>query len=310
MARSKKKTKPRKKKSSAVINFRKVILFFLLTLLVVFSVFTAGYVIFFRTVFAQEIPVSSKKAFIFEEPDPPPHKEMGQEPQEKSSNVEKQLPKVAIIIDDLGYHEQVGNELLNFPFELTYSFLPFAPFTSIQENFAFSSGKIVLLHLPLEPKDLHWDSGPGTLFLTDSPELQKIKFKQDMAAVPHAIGVNNHMGSRYTENQQAMTLLLKEIRKQSLFFIDSFTTAGSVGLQVALELGVPASRRHVFLDNTRSEDKICSQLRKLVKVAGVQSTAIGIAHPYPETYRALKKCVPQYTGKVDFVNVTAIIESY
>ncbi len=207
-------------------------------MLVAVSVFAAGYVIFFRTVFAGEISTAVKSGIVFEEPDPPVHEDPITDIPDKKPLLEKQLPKVAIIIDDLGYHEKIGNKFLNFPIELTYSFLPFAPHSEKQEKTAFNSEKTVILHLPLEPKDPQWDPGPGALLLTDSLELQKNKLDQALAAVPHAVGVNSHMGSGYTESTEKMKSLLQYIRAKDLFFIDSFTTAKSVGLQMAQELGL------------------------------------------------------------------------
>ena len=186
MPPTKKKPRPRKKakKPAGFFSIKKVVLFFFLTMLVVVSVFAAGYVIFFRTVFAGEIPTNPQSGIVFEEPDPPDHEEPVSDLPDEGTLPEKKLPKVAIIIDDLGYHELIGDKLLNFPITLSYSFLPFAPHTGKQELFAFNSGKTVLLHLPLEPKLPHWDPGPGALLLSDSPELQKEKFEQALDAVP------------------------------------------------------------------------------------------------------------------------------
>ena len=282
-------------------------MFFFLTVMVVVSVFAAGYVIFFRTVFAQEIPPGFKNGIVFEEPDPPIPKEQFTESGDKGRLLHEELPRVAIIIDDLGYHEQVGDELINFPLELTYSFLPFAPFTREQESAAFYSGKTVLLHLPLEPKDPHWDPGPGTLFLADSPQLQKEKFDQDLAAVPHAVGVNNHMGSSYTEDRMVMRRLIQLIGDNSLFFVDSFTTAASVGQQIAQEAGIKTARRHIFLDNEMDQVKICEQLGILVDLAEKQGQAIGIGHPHQVTADALHRCTEQYSSRVQYVSIAKLL---
>jgi len=307
MARSKKKTRSKKKKLSHFFSVRKLIVVFFFAVMVLLSMFAAGYVIFFRTVFAQDIPPGLNNGFVFEEPDPPIHQEQISEGGDQKRIGQGELPMVAIIIDDLGYHQRVGSELLNFPLELTYSFLPFAPFTREQESKAFYAGKTVLLHLPLEPKDSQWDSGPGTLFLADSPELQKEKFGKDLAAVPHAVGVNNHMGSRYTEDRKVMKRLLLLIDYNSLFFVDSFTTAASVGQQVARELGIKTARRQVFLDNILDLNKICEQLEILVNLAEKQGQAIGIGHPHQLTADALLKCAGQYSSRVQYVNVDRLL---
>jgi len=307
MAGSKKKTRSKKKKSSRFFSVRKLVMVFFLTAMVLLSMFAAGYVIFFRTVFAHEIPSGFNNGVVFEEPDPPTHAEPTAEGAGHPRVLQEELPMVAIIIDDLGYHQKVGAEFLNFPLELTYSFLPFAPFTGEQESLAFYSGKTVLLHLPLEPKDAQWDPGPGALFLKDSPDVQKEKFEQDLAAVPHAVGVNNHMGSRYTEDRVAMKRLLQLIDYNSMFFVDSFTTASSVGQEVAGEIGIKAARRHVFIDNKLDLDEICDQLDNLVGLAEKQGKAIGIGHPHQLTVDALLKCAGKYSSRVQYVSIARLL---
>ena len=310
MARQVKKRKLKKKKKSSPkgVVFRKLLLVLFFTAIVLFSLCTAGYVIFFRTVFAGESQPAGNNDIVFEEPDPPSHEVTAVFPDERESVPGRQLPQVAIIIDDLGYHKKVGDDFLDFPIELTYSFLPFAPYTEKQEKIAFFSGKTVLLHLPLEPRGKEWDPGPGALFLSDSTEQQKRKFEQDLALVPHAVGVNNHMGSRFTSDISAMTEVLMFIKENGLFFVDSFTSADSKGWETAMELKVRTARRNVFLDNSRLKVDICRQLQKLVEVAESYGVAIGIGHPHPETYRALKQCMPDYRGRVEFVNVNDIVE--
>ncbi len=303
----KRKLKKKKKNGPKGVLFRKLLLVLFFTAIVLFSLCTAGYVIFFRTVFARELQPPGNNEIVFEEPDPPSHEVTAVFSKPHRGDSERQLPQVAIIIDDLGYHKKVGENFLDFPIELTYSFLPFAPYTEKQEKKAFYSGKTVLLHLPLEPRGKEWDPGPGALFLSDTVELQKRKFEQDLALVPHAVGVNNHMGSRFTSDVPAMTKVLKLVKKNGMFFVDSFTSADSKGWETALKLKIRTARRNVFLDNSRLKTDICNQLEKLVSVAESYGVAIGIGHPHFETYYALKECMPAYQSRVEFVNVTDIV---
>ncbi len=314
------RSRARKKKNSLFPFFRKIALFCLMAAMVGFTVFAAGYVIFFRTVFAQEILPALKNDIVFEEPDPPVHVEVAVDRLsdikietpigEEEDQTQRSLPEVAIIIDDLGYHRQIGEKFLAFPFELTYSFLPLAPFTARQEKFAHDLGKVVLLHLPMEPRGRHWNPGPGTLFLSDSPQMQKETLEQDLAAVPHAVGVNNHMGSLFTTDRASMGVVLSHVKEHGMFFVDSVTVAESIGFTLGQELGLSVARRNVFLDNSRLQSEICLQLGKLIQIAEERGSAIGIAHPHHETHEALKRCVPQYIDRVKFVSVTAIIENY
>ena len=316
----------------------------ILLVVLVFSVCTVGYVIFFRTVFAQEILPILKSAIVFEEPNPPalvgiepaseierkdeletppeavPVLEMETEteaeikielvedeagiPEADSAQVADILPKVAIIIDDMGYHDALGRKLLALPFELTYSFLPFAPYTRKLEWLAYTSGKTVFLHLPLQPKGNEWDPGPGALTLADSPEVQKAKLDRCLEEVPHAVGINNHMGSLFTEDEAAMTRLMVEINSKALSFVDSYTSSSSVGFDIAQDFNVKSARRNVFLDNILDEKKICIQLEKLIHIAEKNGVGIGIAHPHQETLAALSSCGELYRTRVLFVGVS------
>ena len=313
MTYRKKKTTRRKvtkKKKTPLVSVKRFLSFVLLSLILGISICAVGYVIFFRTVFAQEIPKQQKAEIVFEEPDPPVHDEpAGELAETEKQPTKKELPKVAIIIDDLGYHKKLGENFLNFPYELTYSFLPFAPYTEKQEEMAFNSGKTVLLHLPLEPRGKQWNPGPGTLFLSDSPELEKEKFEQALAQVPHAVGVNNHMGSLFTADRAAMRRLLTQVKARRLFFVDSITTADSTGLQIAKELELSFAKRSIFLDNTLEEPEICKQLEKLIAMAELKGKAIGIGHPHVETYQALQRCVSFYVLRVEFCSVLDVLLS-
>lgn len=220
----------------------------------------------------------------------------------------RKLPKVAIIIDDMGYHPKVGRELLSMDLDLTFSFLPHAPFTTEQEEQAYLAGRDILLHQPLEPRDAKWDVGPGALFLTTEPDRLPAIVERNLQAVPHAIGVNNHMGSKYTEHPDHMRQLLAFVKKKDLFFIDSFTTAASTGMTEAAKLGIKTARRHVFLDNVHDPGKICLKLEQLVQRAREHGYAIGIGHPNRETLTALTRCREKLLQQVRVIGVHELVK--
>jgi len=306
-ATSRKKAASSRKKKKAGINWPKIFIFLLLTAVLTISIATAGYVIFFRTVFAQELPAGrTSKVIVYEEPDPPQHFDAvtsAAKPQSRTS-----LPKVAIIIDDMGYDPQLGAEMLQVPIEMTYSFLPFAPFTESLAEKAFYFGKMIFLHLPLQPESLVVDPGPGTIYVTDDHRTQQEKLRQCLLAVPHAVGVNNHMGSKFTRDRDDMETVMHELSARKLFFIDSLTSSDSVGYDIAVEYGVKTAKRHVFLDNELNVDKICDQLQHLVAIAEKHGSSIGIGHPHKSTFTALSTCSPEYSDRVQFVNIQAILQ--
>jgi polysaccharide deacetylase 2 family uncharacterized protein YibQ len=309
MAPRKRKTtrkKTAKTKKSSFINTRRLFTFVILLFMLLFSVCAAGYVIFFRAAFALETGPAPHSAVVFEEPDPPgTHEGIMRNP----ATVDSALPMVAIIFDDIGHDLDLGDKLLSSPLQLTYSFLPFAPFTKELEQRAYLAGKTIFLHLPLEPKSKEWDPGPGALLLSDSAAEQMAKLDRCLDKVPHAVGVNTHMGSLYTEDAEAMQRLMVEVGRRSLLFVDSYTSAASLGLKTARELGVASDRRHVFLDNVLHHEDICEQLSVLIAVAERQGWGIGIAHPHQVTIEAIDSCAGRYRDRVHYVGIDDILRS-
>ena len=249
-------------------------------------------------------PGHTSETIIFEEPNPPHSEEVETVP---SPPVDDR-PRIAIIIDDMGYHRKIGEKLLALDLNLSFSFLPHAPFAGQQEEKAFQMGRDVMVHLPMEASDSKWNPGPGALYLSASSDDLKLTLKKNLAAVPHAIGANNHMGSRFTQNRQAMHTVLGELKNQGLFFVDSFTTARSTGMDEARKMGIKTGRRHIFLDNEQNPQKICVQLNKLTALAEKQHQAIGIGHPYQATLDALRNCGEQLHKTVQVVPVHELVQ--
>ena len=198
--------------------------------------------------------------------------------------------------------------MLNLDLNLSFSFLPFAPFTEELEEKAYQKGREVLLHQPLEPRSDKWDPGPGALYLNEESGQRKKIFTRNLLLVPHATGVNTHMGSRYSEDYQAMFEFAELLKEQELFFVDSYTTASSNGLRAARAAGVLSARRHVFLDNVQNTAEICRQVGLLVSLAAQYGSAVGIGHPYPETLEALGSCGREILENVQLVHVSQLVQ--
>ena len=216
-------------------------------------------------------------------------------------------PLVAIVIDDMGYRQNTGKALLALDLPLSFAFLPFTPFSDELQQEAQAKGRDILLHLPLEPMDAKAHPGQGALTTAMGPEAMKSIFQGDLQTVPNAIGVNNHMGSRFTADPQAMRSLMAMVQARGLFFLDSVTAANSVGYDLAHEMGVKTERRTVFLDNDQNPDKIRAQLDLLVKLAGEHGQAIGIGHPYPATVEALRRYQTQLRTRTEMVGVSRLV---
>ena len=207
------------------------------------------------------------------------------------------VAKVAIIIDDIGNQRKLTNSIMDLDLNLSFSVLPYRTFSKQLAARAVGLGRDILLHLPMEPHDHRWNPGQGALFLSMSKAKIISVLDGDLAQVPMAIGVNNHMGSLFTENRQDMGIVLKNIKGRGLFWLDSLTSAKSVGFKVGLAMGIKTAKRDVFLDNVQEADKIIVQLNHLLNLARQRGYAIGIAHPHPETLKALQRY--QYTLRQD-----------
>ncbi len=215
-------------------------------------------------------------------------------------------PTVAIVIDDMGYRQKEGSALLDLDLALSFAFLPHGPHTPDLARRAQSLGRDILLHLPLQASDPRWDPGPGTLTLAMDETVLLADLDDLLAMVPMAIGVNNHMGSRFTEDSRAMGVLLAEIGRRRLFFLDSVTSSQSVGYDLARQLTVPTVRRNVFLDNEQDRLRIIAQLENLVAHAEKQGTAVGIGHPHAETLLALREFGDRFRDRVTLVGIGSL----
>lgn len=202
-------------------------------------------------------------------------------------------PEVALIIDDIGYSYENGRAAIELPQSFAYAVLPFSPHARSLAELANTRGKDIMVHLPMEADHDNHLLGPGALRLGMSRVELEDTLRGSLAAVPHAIGINNHMGSRLTRTPSHMNWLMHAIHKRGdLFFIDSRTTSHSVAWHSALTAEVASTKRDVFLDNNKSRQHILEQLRVLVAQAKKSGHALGIAHPHPITIEVLREWQP------------------
>ena len=209
----------------------------------------------------------------------------------------RRILHAAIIIDDLGATLETAHQLLALPYSLTFSVLPHLRASTETAREARRAGHEVMLHLPMEPETSSHASPAGEEIRVGmtSFEIEHI-LDSDLASVPQAAGVNNHMGSRATANPRLMAALMKSLARRHLFFVDSRTTADSVALEAARREGIPAFYRSVFLDDTKSVAYTLGQLRRFLRVLDEQGAALAIGHPYPTTIAALAKFLPELEG--------------
>lgn len=203
-------------------------------------------------------------------------------------------PRIAIIIDDLGYALGRGRRAVLLPGPVACAVLPATPRGRLLAEMAHRHGKDVLLHLPLQSDARAGAAEPGGIVLDMSRAQFSRAFAASLASVPHAVGVNNHRGSLLTRHPGHMGWLMEEIRaRDGLFFVDSYTTHESVALELAREARVPAVRRNVFLDHERTPARLAAEFARLKRLARRDGYAVGIGHPYPETLGFLEQALPR-----------------
>lgn len=226
------------------------------------------------------------------------------------SNTVYSAGKIAIVVDDLGYHER-DLKITSLPAKVTASILPHTPFAEQVAAQAKATSKEVMLHIPMEAlsgKKL----GPGAL----TSEMKKAEIHSSLTSaldqIPSATGVNNHMGSLLTQMSSPMEWTMEFLRENQLFFLDSKTTKFSQAKKFADKMGVESLHRHVFLDNVQTHASMNLQLQQLIRIAQKYRHAIGIAHPYPETISFLEKNLPELEKKydVELVLISELLPSY
>lgn len=211
-------------------------------------------------------------------------------------------PMLAIILDDMGHDRAAADSLLALPFPLTISILPHLPLSAEVAEEAYRRGDQILLHLPMEP-EAEAENSEGVpreeieLRVGMNPEQVNSALEGMLETVPHAVGVNNHEGSRATADLPLMQALMPALRERKLFFIDSRTTAATVAYDAARRDGVPAASRKVFLDDTPSKEAVLAQLQLAAKDASRGGSAIAIGHPRPATVAALAQGVPELEAR-------------
>ena len=219
--------------------------------------------------------------------------------------------RIAILIDDIGYDLSPLKELLKIDASLTFAILPYYAHSVDAANILHKAGREILLHLPMEPHTFPDENpGMGAILLGMSDQQIKDEVNKDLDAIPHLSGVNNHMGSKFMEDETKVDIVFRQIKKRNLFFVDSRTTPLSRGPEIARKLGLRFIERKVFIDN---EDDYTAIFRNLTKQIDNEfdpksEAVVMIGHPHMKTIRALKEAIPVLKDRgIDIVPVSALV---
>ena len=196
---------------------------------------------------------------------------------------------LAIVIDDLGENMQTVQALLMLRIPIAFAILPHARLARETALAAHAAGCAILIHQPMEALDAAAKPGPHPLRVGMPRDHMEAIFLQNRARVPHAEGLNNHMGSRFTSRPRDVRLLCQIMANSGLFVLDSVTHPSSVLYEEAHAAGIPAARRHIFLDAKPGKAAALAQLREATRLALHGKQVIAIGHPRADTVAALRE---------------------
>jgi polysaccharide deacetylase 2 family uncharacterized protein YibQ len=304
---NKPKSKTRRKKSPQTNFIKAVMGLGILIVLVIAAGVLVRHLLLQKHAVKPVAPPAAPRTPVFEVYPPkevPPHKSIPK----PAPAIPKGLPKIAIIIDDIGYDKEIVEKFLGLDATFTFSILPYSPFQESIAKSVRSKRLDVMLHLPMEPNEYPAvNPGPGALLTSMSPDQLIDQLQKNLDSVPFIQGVNNHMGSKMTTVSTQLYQIFSVLKKRKLFFIDSRTTAETLCRPSAQLLQVPFSQKDVFLDHIQRPDFIRKQIHRLIRIAHSHGEAIGIAHPYDVTYDALKELLPELKKKATLVRASDVV---
>jgi polysaccharide deacetylase 2 family uncharacterized protein YibQ len=215
--------------------------------------------------------------------------------------------RLAIVIDDMGEDVGLARGLAGTGLKLSFAAWPSSSHLDDVVALASTQGLDLLVHLPMEPRGYpDVDPGPDALYVRMTREEIEATVRRNLDRMPGAVGVNNHMGSRFTADLAGMRAALGVMAERGLFFLDSRTIGTSKGAEAARATGTPFYGRDVFIDNELRVDYIVGQLRKAETLARRHGTAIAIGHPHRETLEAIRSWAASAKGDVAVVSITEL----
>jgi len=202
-------------------------------------------------------------------------------------------PLIAVVLDDVGVARNHAELAIDLPAVITLAFMTYADGVADMAARARAKGHELMLHVPMEPLGHEIDAGPHVLTVdaTEGELLKRLTWGLDR--FPGYIGINNHMGSRFTQDERGMSVVLAELKRRNLLFLDSRTIGNTVGDKLAARMGVPHVMRDVFLDNEMDQAAVIKQLMQAERVAASKGQAIAIGHPHPATIAAIRAWMPK-----------------
>ncbi len=228
---------------------------------------------------------------------------------EKLKEEKRTHGEIVLIIDDIGRDIVSAKKLINlFGNKVNLSILPYSLHAKEIDEICRRRHIPTLLHMPMEPIGYpEYDPGIGALFTNMNNKDIKLLVNRAISRIPYIKAVNNHMGSKFTQDKNLMKVFLYELKKKHLFFIDSYTTPKSISITLSKKINIPVFRRDIFIDNKKDVEDILLQLKKAEAYSLKKGIAIVIGHPYRETLKALNIWKEQKNPNVHLVSVTTLL---
>lgn len=216
-------------------------------------------------------------------------------------------PMVAVVIDDMGLDRKRSARTVKLPGPLTLSWLPYADDLPAQTAAAKAAGHELMLHLPMEPS-IRVNPGPDALLTSLDAAENLRRLDRALGRFNGFVGVNNHMGSRFTADRAAMRPIIAEINRRGYLWYDSRTAPASVGMALAAEIGAPWAGRDVFLDHVMAAGEVAKALARLEALAKQHGVATAIGHPHDVTIDALARWLPELPKRgLTLVPLSAVV---
>ena len=220
-------------------------------------------------------------------------------------------PEIAIVLDDVGVDRKGAERAITLPGPLTLSFMAYAEDLPRLTAAAHRAGDELMLHVPMQPLSPVEDMGPNGLSVDLGRDEVLRRLRWDLGRFDGFVGINNHMGSRFTADAQGMSWVLEELKARGLLFLDSRTIGNSVGYALAAKLGVPHAGRDVFLDDVLEPRAVAAQLAETEAIARRHGRAIAIGHPHGVTLDVLGPWLATIKSKgFELVPVSAIVRQH
>lgn len=204
--------------------------------------------------------------------------------------------QIALVIDDMGVNHAKSKEVLEIQASLTLAFLPYAPRVAEMAADAKAKGHELLVHIPMEPLSAAENPGDNPLLTGMPPEQLLAALDKNLSAFSGYVGINNHMGSKFTQDEAALRVIMPVLKERGLYWLDSRTIASSKAYDVAIAEGVPAELRDVFLDDDVSLEAVRVQTEKTLRIAVERGRAVAIGHPKENTILAIQEYLPKFAA--------------